>query len=491
MSNPAVFNKHVFILEDFNINLLNYNSSTPITNYVNFLFSKQFLPYIIHPSRVSAHSSSLIDNIFSNITDTKTISGNILTQITDNFPQFLIVKHAGITYKNLSYFQHDFSHFNEENILNYFANLDLSYLNDSALDVNSRFNRLLSSLDELVKTHAPLRKLTKKDIKFRNKPWINGKIQKMMRIRDQILKKLKKNNNQALIDLYKKFRNMVSVSLNESKASYFFNYFQKNRNNMKQLWSGIKSVIDVKRSSNINVINKLKDSNGNITSDPVVIGHVFNKFFVNVSHDITKNIPRSNKSPVDFMGDRVRNSFFTAPSVPFEISDIISALKSGKPLGQNSIPMKTLKCLSPLISFPLSQIVNESLQSGIFPDKMKLAKVIPLFKKGSPLTASNYRPISLLSVFSKTTEKVMYERLYKFLEKHEILYSLQFGFRASHSISHALVSLTEAIKSSLDNRKFGCGIFIDFQKAFDTVNHDILSMKLEHYGIRGTAQDWF
>ena len=81
--------------------------------------------------------------------------------------------------------------------------------------------------------------------------------------------------------------------------------------------------------------------------------------------------------------------------------------------------------------------------------------------------------------------------VYKFLEKHEILYSLQFGFRASHSINHALVSLTEAIKNSLNNRKFGCGIFINLQKAFDTVNHHILLMELEHYGIRGTSLDWF
>ena len=128
---------------------------------------------------------------------------------------------------------------------------------------------------------------------------------------------------------------------------------------------------------------------------------------------------------------------------------------------------------------------------GVFPDKMKLAKVIPMFKKGCPLIASNYRPISLPSVFSKITEKVMYERLYKFLEKRETLYNLQFGFRASHSINHALVSLTEAIKNSLDNRKFGCGIFIDLQKAFDTVNHTILLLKLEHHGIRGTALSWF
>ena len=250
-------------------------------------------------------------------------------------------------------------------------------------------------------------------------------------------------------------------------------------------------AMSIRQSSNVNVISKLKDPNGNVTSDPAVIANVFNKFFVNVSHNITKNIPRSKKSPVDFMGSRIGSSFFTAPSIPLEISDIISLLKSGKSLGRNSIPMKILKLLSPLISSPLSQIVNESFQSGIFPDKMKLAKVIPLFKKGCRLAASNYRPISLLSIFSKIIEKVMYKRLYKFLEKHEILYTLQFGFRASHSIDHALVSLTEAIKNSLDNRKFGCGIFIDLQKAFDTVNHNILLTKLEHYGIRGTALDWF
>ena len=162
LSQPSVLNKQVFILGDFNIDLLNYSSHIPTTNYVNFFFSKQFLPYIIHPSRVSGNSSSLIDKIFANISDNESISGNIMTQITDHFPQFLIVKHTGISYKNLLYYQHDFSNLNEENLLNDFAHLDFTYLNDGNLGVNAKFNRLLSSLDEVVKTHAPLKKLTQR-----------------------------------------------------------------------------------------------------------------------------------------------------------------------------------------------------------------------------------------------------------------------------------------------------------------------------------------
>ena len=113
--------------------------------------------------------------------------------------------------------------------------------------------------------------------------------------------------------------------------------------------------------------------------------------------------------------------------------------------------------------------------------------MIPIFKKGLTTKESNYRPISLLSIF----EKLMYQRLYRFLEACELLFNLQFGFRSGHSTDHALVSLTENIKPSLDNNRFGCRVFIDLQKAFDTVNHDILISKEEHYGIRGISLHWF
>ena len=218
---------------------------------------------------------------------------------------------------------------------------------------------------------------------------------------------------------------------------------------------------------------------------------MFNNFFVIVTDNISKKIPRSKKSPTDYLSYKNPHSFFISPSVPYEISDIIDQFKTGKSIGLNSIPMKVFKILSPYVSSPLSLIINESFQTDVFPTKMKLAKVMPVFKKGCSVTSSNYSLISLLSVFSKIIEKLMYRRLYNFLELNEVLYDLQFGFRASHSIDHALISLIESIKNTLNNKKYGCGIFIDKQQAFDTVNHKILLSKLEHYGISGTALAWF
>ena len=166
-------------------------------------------------------------------------------------------------------------------------------------------------------------------------------------------------------------------------------------------------------------------------------------------------------------------------------------MKPHKGTGPNSLPTKVLLMLKDEIAHPLSIIFNISLKTGTFPNILKLAETIPIYKKGSKMDTCNYRPISLLSNINKLFEKMMYNRVFTFLEANKCIYNLQFGFRSKHSTNHALIEITEKIRCALDNHESACGVFIDLQKAFDTVNHDILVDKLMHYGIRGVANSWF
>ena len=198
------------------------------------------------------------------------------------------------------------------------------------------------------------------------------------------------------------------------------------------------------------------------------MANLFNNYFVNVGSNIDKKIPITKKSPLDYVKKRISNSLSLSPAALEEIEIIIQSLNVKKAIGPYSSPVFLLKILCGHIAQPLSSIINLSFESGIFPDKLKVGKVVPLHKKDSCDNPSNYRPISILSVFSKIFEKLMYSRLYKFLDDFEILYLLQFGFRENHSTTHALLCLSESIKQSIDDGRFGCGVFLDLQKAFDT-----------------------
>ena len=202
-----------------------------------------------------------------------------------------------------------------------------------------------------------------------------------------------------------------------------------------------------------------------------------------------KKIPKTLTKPTVFIPRNYNINLFLTPATTDEIGIIIDKLKECA-TGWDNIPSKIIKDSKEILKPTLMHIINNSLISGIFPTELKLANVVPIFKTGSTEEITNYRPVSLLTTFSKIYEKNFYNRLLKFLKDQNILFISQFGFLENSSTYMAIISLLDKIIEALDSGRVAIGIFIDFSKAFDTVNHSILLDKLDHYGIRGIAKQW-
>ena len=170
-----------------------------------------------------------------------------------------------------------------------------------------------------------------------------------------------------------------------------------------------------------------------------------------------------------------------------ELLNIVSKFNNKTSEDVNGLSMKVLKLVIGSIVKPLTFVTNLSFSSGIFPNDLKIAKVIPLFKSGEINEISNYRPVSILPQISKIIEKLFEIRLRTYIEKHNFLFSGQYGFRTNHSTNLALNEMVNMIVNAIDKNMFSIGVFIDLKKAFDTVNHSLLIKKFEYYGIRGKA----
>ena len=335
---------------------------------------------------------------------------------------------------------------------------------------------------------APYKRISKKQQKQKFKPWITTGLLTSIKKKNNFYKQFIKTEDKKFYILYKSFRDQLNHLIRKSKRNYYNNFFVNNINNIKKIWHGINELSNRKPKTNSNDI--CLNINNKIVSEPVDIANHINKFYTSIAEKLTTKT--NNKYNFrDYLKSPNGKSFFIQPTCNEEIIEVIRDFETSKSSDVYGILPRIIKSASNSICDKLSNIFNSSFESGVFPDLLKFACVTPIFKGGSRLEVSNYRPVSILPILSKIIEKIMEKRLRNFLKSYNILYDHQFGFQKGKSTSLAILDMCHKIVESFEKKEFACNVFLDFAKAFDTVNHSILISKLEFYGIRGVAKEWF
>ena len=478
----------IILMGDFNFDLLKYEENNITQDFLNTMNSQSLIPVISKPTRVTDSSATLIDNIFISNPINFT-SGIIITDISDHFPIFINLRSVFSRNIDDPNIKIEYRLINDNTMKNFHQTVSSIDFTDiiNTEDCSTAISQLTDLLDYNYKLCFPIKIKT---ISYKNfvKPWITKEILSIIKKRhDYYLLFRKKLIHKKT---YTDYRNYVTNEIRNSKRKYYEKAFNEVRNNIKQTWSIINNVLKPKINRRTNIVKKLI-INDVTFDDPIDISNNFNDFFVNIGKNIAESVDSNFNDHKKYLTHIDQpNSFFFKPVTTNEIKDTINSLKN-KSGNINSIPTKILKSISSIICFPLTLIINNSLITGSFPDSLKKARVIPIFKEGDKTNINNYRPISILPIMSKIFEKLVYKQLYEYLEQNSFLNNYQYGFRARKSTTQAILNLLQYLYKNIDSGKIIFSIFLDFRKAFDSVNHKILLSKLETYGIRGVALDWF
>ena len=292
--------------------------------------------------------------------------------------------------------------------------------------------------------------------------------------------------NKAKRTCFNKYRNLLKKTITHAKCVFYKNLFNRYKNDTRKTWSIISDTLNKKVKHSIPDIMSV---NGEKCSDKARISKHFNSFFATIGSQNENNIRKHEGSTCkNYLTNQYDCTFAFHLINNNDTLRIIKNIKMSHSKGYDGLSTEHLKLINKDISKRLTLIINQSLNSGIFPDQLKIAKVTPIFKKGDKQIITSYRPISVLPVISKIFETVIHEQLSEYFVTNNLFSPQQYGFRKNSSTELAALELLDRLLIQLDSRKIPVNFYIDLSKAFDSLRHDILLQKLSYYGITNKAK---
>ena len=485
-------NKACIIGTDHNLDFLKSEIHQPTGNFIDIVLQNNLLPTVTRPTRITKTTATLIDNILiSNQLYMNTYNVIVIDDISDHLPCLSVIKNFKLTRReSIQIESRNFSPKNISNITNDINTTDwVKVLSDH--DANAQFDIFQKQLLSTIDKHSPLKKINISSKKILNDPWMTPSLLKCCTKQKKLYKQFLSDRIGVNEQKYKEYRDTLKKVKRSCKRMYYQNKCYEFKNNSRKLWRLINTV-SARTNDKSTLIDRITVGNIDKTDAGSITNHLA-EYFSSVGKTYANKIATGKRDFVSYLNvlPSQPKSLFLTPCTETEIKDIIGKLGNKSSSGNDDISNILLKKIYPCLLLPLSIIFNNSMVNGVFPNSMKAADVIPLFKSGKRNLSTNYRPISLLLTLSKILEKLIYSRVYNFLTENSSIYESQYGFRSKHSCEHAVLELIGNIVKGIENKKHTIATFLDLSKAFDTLDHGFLLKKLHKYGIRGNALSWF
>ena len=480
-----------YIMGDFNVDLLNKTHGGVMPDVLGEFMSGGFYPLISLPTRITDTTATLIDNIWTNNLQVEIVSGLVTVRLSDHLPVFSFM--GGNRVGDAKTEKGSKKRLVNEGRISRFAGVLRGWCFDvqSSLGPEGNVARFRNEFRDMYNTAFPLvdKKVGKKDIE---KPWLDDDEFKALVVEKGELYslKLKGKLTEAMQERLVTVTKEVNRVRQRLKRSYFKKKLEEVKGDLRLTWEVLGEVLKGRKgrckASSCGYFEK--DGEGVTGGEQIAEG--FCDFYCSVGPKLAARIPREGRDAhLRFMGPRVEKSLFLRPTTPYEIEELCRGLDSSKSVGWDEVSPRVIKGVYRELAGPLSAFLNYCLRESIYPEFFKVARVVPVYKGEDPTQFGNYRPVSVLPVLSQVFERVLQNRLVEFLSEAGVLIPGQYGFRAGHSTAMAVLDMVEKIRGAWNSGNSALGVFIDLKKAFDTVDHHILLAKLEHYGIRGGAQD--